>query len=111
MFEFSEKCRKINNNGSLDNLKKEIEDLGLAKKTLIIFCSDNGGIGRLGSSNGIYRGTKGTFFEGGQGTSYGWRQFEHEMGLAKLAQTYGIGVGIGGEYRAGSLVAYLDGPV
>ena len=43
----------------------ELKTLKLDKKTLVIFCSDNGGTGRLASSNGIYRGTKGTFFEGG----------------------------------------------
>ncbi len=37
--------------------------LGLEERTLVVFCSDNGGSG--GSDNGPLRGTKTTLFEGG----------------------------------------------
>jgi arylsulfatase A-like enzyme len=45
----------------LDYLKEE----NLAENTLVIFTSDNGGARRLGSSNGILRGSKGQVYEGG----------------------------------------------
>lgn len=37
--------------------------------------------------------------EGGYGTSYGWREIENLAATSKLLNTYGLGVGIGGEYR------------
>jgi len=45
----------------LDYLKKE----GLAKNTLVIFTSDNGGASNFGANNGILKGNKGQTSEGG----------------------------------------------
>lgn len=45
----------------LATLKEE----GLSENTLVIFCSDNGGTGKYGSSNKPFRGKKGQFYEGG----------------------------------------------
>ncbi|MCP3917875.1 MAG: sulfatase-like hydrolase/transferase [bacterium] len=42
-----------------------LDELDLRDDTLVIFCSDNGGTGRHGSSNGPLRGKKGQFYEGG----------------------------------------------
>lgn len=47
-------------------LLDEVEKLGIAKETLFVFTSDNGGRGDHGGSNGILRGGKGTTWEGGQ---------------------------------------------
>ena len=44
----------------------ELERLGLAQNTLIIFTSDNGARGDHGGSNAPLRGGKGTTWEGGQ---------------------------------------------
>jgi hypothetical protein len=37
--------------------------------------------------------------EGGYGTSYGWRKLENVAAIDRLMKTYGLGVGVGGEYR------------
>lgn len=42
----------------------ELERLGLANNTLVVFCSDNGGIAAQ-SSQAPYRAGKGSYFEGG----------------------------------------------
>ena len=42
----------------------KLEEHNLKEKTLVLFCSDNGGIGKIGD-NGNLRGTKGTLWEGG----------------------------------------------
>lgn len=48
-------------------LRAELERLGLAEDTLILFTSDNGSRARgEGGSNGVLRGTKGSCWEGGQ---------------------------------------------
>ncbi len=44
----------------------ELKQLGLYEDTIIIFTSDNGSRNDFGESNGIYRGQKGTTWEGGQ---------------------------------------------
>ncbi|WDE97767.1 sulfatase-like hydrolase/transferase [Lentisphaera profundi] len=49
----------------IGRILKKVKDLKLDTKTLIIFCSDNGGTGKYGSSNAPFRGTKNTFYEGG----------------------------------------------
>ena len=48
-------------------IANSLDETGLRKRTLIIFCSDNGGLARpeLGSSNGVLRGRKGQLYEGG----------------------------------------------
>ncbi|KAA9036154.1 sulfatase [Ginsengibacter hankyongi] len=45
----------------LECLKKE----GIAKNTLVIFTSDNGGAPRWGANNGVLKGRKGQVYEGG----------------------------------------------
>lgn len=42
----------------------KLYELGLSEKTVVIFCSDNGGIGKV-ASNGNLRGNKGSLWEGG----------------------------------------------
>lgn len=42
-----------------------VDDKGIREKTLIVFCSDNGGPEQHGADNGPYRGQKGTLYEGG----------------------------------------------
>ncbi len=42
-----------------------LKQQGLAKNTLVVFTSDNGGQPYWGASNGILKGTKGQTFEGG----------------------------------------------
>jgi len=37
--------------------------------------------------------------EGGYGTSYGWRELENSAAISAILNTYGLGVGLGGEYR------------
>lgn len=37
--------------------------------------------------------------EGGYGTSYGWRKMENALAVNKIISTYGLGVGVGGDYR------------
>ena len=44
---------------------KTLEDTGLAKNTLVIFTSDNGGQSDVGANNGPLRAGKGTMYEGG----------------------------------------------
>jgi arylsulfatase A-like enzyme len=46
-------------------LLHELDVLGLARDTIVIFTSDNGSLGRDGGSNEPLRGTKGTTWEGG----------------------------------------------
>ena len=43
---------------------KNLKDLKLDSNTLVIFCSDNGGVGEV-NSNGVLRGTKTNLWEGG----------------------------------------------
>lgn len=52
---------------SVRRIEEQLETLGLADNTLIIFSSDNGGAGYIGlpGVNAPYRGWKITFFEGG----------------------------------------------
>jgi len=47
-------------------LLDELNRLGLADRTLVVFTSDNGGRAKEGGSNAPLRGTKGTCYEGGQ---------------------------------------------
>ena len=44
---------------------RELDALGLADDTIVIFTSDNGSLARDGGSNAPLRGTKGTTYEGG----------------------------------------------
>ncbi|OVE75640.1 hypothetical protein BVX97_03985 [bacterium E08(2017)] len=46
-------------------IRKEVENLGLAKKTVIWFISDNGGTKRNGTTSPQTRSGKGSFYEGG----------------------------------------------
>lgn len=48
---------------AIGSLLNQLEQLGVAQNTLVIFMSDNGGSGS--SDNGILRGNKGQMFEGG----------------------------------------------
>jgi arylsulfatase A-like enzyme len=48
-----------------DVLLHELETLGLARDTIVIFTSDNGSLAEAGGSNRPLRGTKGTTWEGG----------------------------------------------
>lgn len=50
---------------AMGRLLRELDDLGLAEDTLVLFTSDNGSRCDYGSSNGHLRGTKGTTWEGG----------------------------------------------
>ncbi len=50
---------------STDLLLRELEKLGAAENTLVIFTSDNGSRCDFGPSNGPLRGVKGTTWEGG----------------------------------------------
>ena len=50
---------------SVGEVLKTLRDLGLDKKTLVIFTSDNGGSVTHGSNNAPLRGRKGETFEGG----------------------------------------------
>jgi len=51
---------------SVSVILHELQRLGLAEDTLVIFTSDNGGRGDRGGSNRPLRGTKGQTWEGGQ---------------------------------------------
>jgi len=51
---------------SVGAMNAELERLGLAKDTMIIFTSDNGGRATHGGSNGLLRGAKGSTWDGGQ---------------------------------------------
>ena len=42
----------------------KLEELRLKDKTIVIFCSDNGGLGEV-ANNGNLRGSKGSLYEGG----------------------------------------------
>jgi arylsulfatase A-like enzyme len=48
----------------IGRLMDELDRLGLADNTLVVFCSDNGGIA-ASSSQAPYRAGKGSYFEGG----------------------------------------------
>jgi arylsulfatase A-like enzyme len=48
-----------------DVLLHELDALGLAEDTIVVFTSDNGSLGVAGGSNRPLRGTKGTTWEGG----------------------------------------------
>lgn len=51
---------------SLGTLRKSLRDFGLADNTLLVFCSDNGGLPNiLPDTVGGLRGKKGSVFEGG----------------------------------------------
>jgi arylsulfatase A-like enzyme len=51
---------------SLGTLRKSLRDLGIADNTLLVFCSDNGGLpGIQPETVGGLRGNKGSVFEGG----------------------------------------------
>jgi arylsulfatase A-like enzyme len=68
---------------SVGRVLKTLDDLGLADKTLVIFTSDNGGIGGyaregIGSAGGVtdnapLRGGKGMLYEGGVRAAYVFR--------------------------------------
>jgi arylsulfatase A-like enzyme len=48
----------------IGRIAKALQERGLKRNTLIIFCSDNGGVNSAGS-NGLLRGQKGQLYEGG----------------------------------------------
>jgi arylsulfatase A-like enzyme len=51
---------------SLGTLRRSLRDLGLADNTLLVFCSDNGGLPNITPETvGGLRGNKGSVFEGG----------------------------------------------
>lgn len=51
---------------SLGTLRQKLRDLGLAPNTLLVFCSDNGGLPNITpETGGGLRGHKGSVFEGG----------------------------------------------
>jgi arylsulfatase A-like enzyme len=51
---------------SIGTLRQKLRDLGLAENTLLVFCSDNGGLPAIKPSTvGNLRGFKGSLFEGG----------------------------------------------
>lgn len=51
---------------SMGTLRKKLRELGIAKNTLLVFCSDNGGLPRITPETvGGLRGFKGSVFEGG----------------------------------------------
>lgn len=49
---------------SIGRLLKALEDQGLIEKTLVVFCSDNGGIAAV-NSQAPWRAGKGSYYEGG----------------------------------------------
>jgi len=49
----------------IGRVMKTLEETGLAKNTLVVFTSDNGGQTRVGARNGPLRAGKGTLYEGG----------------------------------------------
>ena len=49
----------------ISRVLEQLEDLKLAKNTIVIFSSDNGGIPKNGASNGPLRGGKHSLYEGG----------------------------------------------
>lgn len=51
---------------SIGTLRRKLRDLGIAQDTLLVFCSDNGGLpGITPETVGELRGHKGSLFEGG----------------------------------------------
>ena len=48
----------------IGNIITKLEELKLDNKTLVIFCSDNGGVRNVGN-NGLLHGSKGSLWEGG----------------------------------------------
>jgi arylsulfatase A-like enzyme len=51
---------------SIGTLRQKLRDLGLAQNTLLVFCSDNGGLPNIMPETvGGLRGNKGSVFEGG----------------------------------------------
>jgi arylsulfatase A-like enzyme len=51
---------------SLGTLRKSLRELAIADNTLLVFCSDNGGLGKIKPDTvGGLRGNKGSVFEGG----------------------------------------------
>jgi len=50
---------------AMGRLFRELDELGIAEDTLVLFTSDNGSRCDYGASNGHLRGTKGTTWEGG----------------------------------------------
>lgn len=75
----------------------EVERRADADNTLVLFFSDNGGIPRIGSSNGPYRGGKLTVYEGGTrvcaalrwqaGGLSGGKQFDQRIGYIDVLPT------------------------
>lgn len=49
---------------SMGELVKKLKELGISDNTIIIFTSDNGGMGKV-TKNYPFRGNKGNFYEGG----------------------------------------------
>ena len=49
---------------AIGRIVRALQERGLQSNTLIIFCSDNGGVNSAGS-NGLLRGQKGQLYEGG----------------------------------------------
>ncbi|MCP5537584.1 MAG: sulfatase-like hydrolase/transferase [Akkermansiaceae bacterium] len=50
---------------NIGRLRRHLEENQLSDNTMVIFCSDNGGATTNASDNGIYRGMKGSKWEGG----------------------------------------------
>ncbi|MDZ4818555.1 MAG: sulfatase-like hydrolase/transferase [Planctomycetota bacterium] len=51
---------------SIGTLRKSLRELGIADNTLVVFCSDNGGLANIASGTvGNLRGHKGDLYEGG----------------------------------------------
>jgi arylsulfatase A-like enzyme len=51
---------------SVGTLRKKLRDLGISDNTLLVFCSDNGGLRAISPETvGGLRGNKGTLYEGG----------------------------------------------
>jgi arylsulfatase A-like enzyme len=51
---------------SIGTLRAELRELGLAENTLVVFCSDNGGLAGIDPDTvGALRGNKGSVYEGG----------------------------------------------
>lgn len=51
---------------SIGSLRRTLRDLGLAENTLLVFCSDNGGLPEIKpNTTGGLRGNKGMLYEGG----------------------------------------------
>jgi arylsulfatase A-like enzyme len=51
---------------SIGTLRQVLRELGIAENTLLVFCSDNGGLGEIEPDTvGGLRGNKGTVYEGG----------------------------------------------